>query len=127
MTKDTYDAGMKVRREVLSPEHVERSTAGADSFTREFQEFITSYCWGEVWTREGLDRKSRSLINLAMLTALNRPDEFKLHVKGAIRNGVTPDEIKEVLIQTSIYAGVPAAHSAFKWAREVLVELGIEL
>lgn len=127
MTKDTYEAGMKVRREVLSPEHVERSTRNADSFTREFQEFITSYCWGEVWTRDGLDRKSRSLINLAMLTALNRPDEFKLHVKGAIRNGVTPDEIKEVLIQTSIYAGVPAAHSAFKWAREVLVELGIEL
>jgi 4-carboxymuconolactone decarboxylase len=127
MTKDTYDAGMKVRREVLSPEHVERSTSNADNFTREFQEFITRYCWGEVWTRDGLDRKSRSLINLAMLTALNRPDEFKLHVMGAIRNGVTPDEIKEVLIQTSIYAGVPAAHSAFKWAREVLVELGIEL
>lgn len=127
MTKDLYEAGMKVRREVLSPEHVERSTKNADSLTREFQEFITRYAWGEIWTREGLDRKSRSLINLAMLTALNRPDEFKLHVKAAIRNGVTPDEIKEVLLQTAIYAGVPAAHSAFKWAREVLTEMGVEL
>jgi 3-oxoadipate enol-lactonase/4-carboxymuconolactone decarboxylase len=127
MTKDTYDAGMKVRREVLSPEHVERSTQNADSFTREFQEFFTRYAWGEIWTRDGLDRKSRSLINLAMLTALNRPDEFRLHVKAAIRNGVTPDEIKEVLLQTAVYAGVPAAHSAFKWAREVLTEMGVEL
>jgi 4-carboxymuconolactone decarboxylase len=127
MTRDLYEAGMKVRREVLSPEHVERSTKNADSFTAEFQEFITRYAWGEIWTREGLDRKSRSLINLAMLTALNRPDEFKLHVKAAIRNGVTPDEIKEVLLQTAIYAGVPAAHSAFKWARDVLTEMGVEL
>lgn len=127
MTKDLYEAGMKVRREVLGPEHVERATKTADSFTVEFQEFITRYAWGEIWTREGLDRKSRSLINLAMLTALNRPDEFKLHVKAAIRNGVTPDEIKEVLMQVAIYAGVPAANSAFKEAREVLTDMGVEL
>lgn len=124
MSNSAYDAGMAVRRDVLSPEHVERSMANADDFTRDFQEFITTYCWGEVWTREGLDRKSRSLINLAMLSALGRADEFKLHVKGAIRNGVSVDEIKEVLMQMAIYAGVPAAHTAFKQAREVLKEMG---
>jgi len=124
MTDNMYEAGMAVRRDVLSPEHVERSTANADDFTRDFQEFITSYCWGEIWTREGLDRKSRSLINLAMLSALGRTDEFRLHVKGAIRNGVTVDEMKEVLMQVAIYAGVPASHSAFKHAREVLKEMG---
>lgn len=127
MTDKTYDDGMAVRREVLGPEHVDRATANADALTSEFQEFITRYCWGEIWTREGLPRKTRSLINLAMLVALNRPDEYKLHVRAAIRNGVTVDEIKEVLMQTAIYAGVPAAHSAFKWAREVLDEMGVEI
>lgn len=127
MTDKTYDDGMAVRREVLGPEHVERATANADALTAEFQEFITRYCWGEIWTRDGLPRKTRSLINLAMLVALNRPDEYKLHVRAAIRNGVTVDEIKEVLMQTAIYAGVPAAHSAFKWAREVLEEMGVAI
>ena len=93
----------------------------------EFQEFITRYCWGEIWTRDGLPRKTRSLINLAMLAALNRPDEYRIHVRAAIRNGVSVDEIREVLMQTAVYAGVPAAHSAFKWAREVLDEVGLEI
>ncbi len=127
MGSEMYDKGMTVRREVLGAEHVDRSTAAADNLTAEFQSFITEYCWGEIWTREGLDRKTRSLINLAMLASLNRPDEFKLHVRAAINNGVTVDEMKEVLMQTAIYAGVPAAHSAFKWAREVLEGMEVDL
>ncbi len=127
MTSDTYDKGMAVRREVLGSDHVDRSTAAADNLTSDFQAFITEYCWGEIWTREGLDRKTRSLVNLAMLASLNRPDEFKLHVRAAVNNGVTVDEMKEVLMQTSIYAGVPAAHSAFKWTREVLEGMGVDL
>ena len=127
MSSDTYEAGMGVRRAVLGDEHVDRATAAADSLTEEFQEFITRYCWGEIWTRDGLDRKTRSLINLSMLAAINRPDEFKLHVKAAVHNGVTIAEMKEALMQTAIYAGVPAANSAFHWAREVLDGMGIKI
>jgi 4-carboxymuconolactone decarboxylase len=111
---------------VLGEAHVERSFATADDFSRPYQDLITEYCWGAVWDRPGLSRKTRSLLNIAMLTALNREDEFKLHVRAAFRNGVTRDEIREVLLQTAIYCGVPAANSAFKQAREVFAAMDKE-
>ena len=123
MGKNTFDQGLAIRKEVLGAEHVERALAGADAFSRPYQELITEYCWGAVWGRPGLSRKTRSLLNLAMLTALNREDEFKLHVRAAFRNGVTREEICEVLLQTAIYCGVPAANSAFKQAREVFAQM----
>jgi 4-carboxymuconolactone decarboxylase len=123
MDKKTFDQGLAIRKEVLGAAHVERSLAGADDFSRPFQELITEYCWGAVWGRPGLSRKTRSLLNLAMLTALNREDEFKLHVRAAFRNGVTREEICEVLLQSAIYCGVPAANSAFKQAREVFAQM----
>jgi len=115
-----FEEGLAVRREVLGTDYVNKSIASANDFNREFQELVTEYCWGKVWTRPGLDRKTRSLINLAMLTALNRPHEVALHVRGALNNGCTRDEIKEVLLQTAIYCGVPAAVDSFRVAREVL-------
>ena len=123
MGKNTFDQGLAIRKEVLGAEHVERALAGADAFSRPYQELITEYCWGAVWGRPGLSRKTRSLLNLAMLTALGREDEFKLHVRAAFRNGVTREEICEVLLQTAIYCGVPAANSAFKQAREVFAQM----
>jgi 4-carboxymuconolactone decarboxylase len=123
MTESTFERGLRIRKEVLGAEHVERSLAGADDFSRPFQELITEYCWASVWSRPGLPRKTRSLLNLAMLTALNREDEFKLHVRAAFRNGVTREEISEVLLQAAIYCGVPAANSAFKQAREVFAQM----
>ena len=119
MADDTFERGLEIRKAVLGPDHVERSMQSADDFNRPYQEMITDYCWGAVWGREGLPRKTRSLLNLAMLTALGREDEFKLHVRGAIRNGVTKAEIQEVLLQAMIYCGVPAANSAFAQARQV--------
>jgi 4-carboxymuconolactone decarboxylase len=118
-----YEQGLKNRKEVLGAEHVERSIASADDFSRPYQEIMTEYCWGAIWDRPGLPRKTRSLLNLAMLTALNREEEFKLHVRAALRNGVTRDEIREVLLQTAIYCGVPAANAAFKQAREVFAAM----
>ena len=115
-----YEEGLRVRREVLGAEYVDKAVASATDFNREFQELVTEYCWGKVWTRPGLDRKTRSLINIAMLTALNRPHEVALHVRGALNNGCTRDDIKEVLLQTAIYCGVPAAVDSFRVAREVL-------
>ena len=123
MNTKAYDEGLAVRREVLGSDYVDRSIAAADPFTRSLQEFVTEWCWGGVWTRPGLPRKTRSLLNLAMLTALNRPHEIKLHVRGAINNGVTRDEIKEVFLQAGVYAGVPAAVDAFRAAKEVFDEL----
>jgi 4-carboxymuconolactone decarboxylase len=123
MTESMFERGLGIRKEVLGAEHVERSLAGADDFSRSFQELITEYCWGAVWSRPGLPRKTRSLLNLAMLTALNREDEFKLHVRAAFRNGVTREEISEVLLQAAIYCGVPAANSAYKHAREVFAQM----
>jgi 4-carboxymuconolactone decarboxylase len=123
MNQDMHARGLKNRKEVLGEAHVERSFATADDFTRPFQDLITEYCWGAVWGRPGLPRKTRSLLNLAMLTALNREDEFKLHVRAAFRNGVTREEVREVLLQTAIYCGVPAANSAFKQAREVFAAM----
>jgi 4-carboxymuconolactone decarboxylase len=122
MTKSLFDKGLEVRKAVLGPEHVENSLKTADDFNRPMQELVTEYCWGAVWTREELPRKVRSMLNIAMLTALNRPHELKLHVRGALRNGVTKEEIREVLLQTAIYCGVPAAIDAFRTAREVINE-----
>jgi 4-carboxymuconolactone decarboxylase len=123
MDQEMHARGLKNRKEVLGEAHVERSFVTADDFSRPYQDLITEYCWGAVWGRPGLSRKTRSLLNIAMLTALNREDEFKLHVRAAFRNGVTRDEIREVLLQTAIYCGVPAANSAFKQAREVFVAM----
>ena len=126
MDQATYDKGMAVRRDVLGAEHVDRAMASADAFNGPMQALVTEYCWGAVWGREGLPRKTRSLLNLAMLTALNREHEFKLHVRGALRNGVTREEIGEVLLQAAIYCGVPAAISAFRQAREVFEAVDAE-
>jgi 4-carboxymuconolactone decarboxylase len=121
--RDLFEAGLAVRKEVLGAEHVQRSLDTASDFSRPMQELVTEYCWGAVWTREGLDRRSRSLINLAMITVLNRHHELAVHVKGAVTNGVTPSEIQEVLLQTAIYAGVPAALESFRIAEKALAEL----
>ena len=122
MTKELFEAGLKVRREVLGAEYVDASIAQADDFNRPLQELVTEYCWGAVWTRPGLSRKTRSLINLAMLTALNRPHEVQLHLRGALNNGCTKEEIMEVLLQTAIYCGVPAAIDSFRLAQKFLSE-----
>ncbi len=123
MTKDIFNQGMAVRREVLGEQHVDRAESNKDKFTEEFQELITKYAWGEIWTRPGLERKTRSCITLAMMIALSREDEFKLHIKAALNNGLSKDEIKEVILQSAIYAGVPAANSAFHWAQDVFNNL----
>ena len=119
-----FEKGLKVRREVLGPAYVDSSLANANEFMQAFQEITTEWCWGYAWTRPGLDRRTRSLLNLAMLTALNRAPELKLHVRGAITNGVTPEEIKEVLLHATVYCGIPAGLDAFKAANEVLKEMG---
>lgn len=123
--KELYDAGLKVRREVLGAEYVDKQldAAKTDDFARAIQEMVTEYCWGYGWTRPGLDRKTRSMLNLAMLTALNRPNEIKAHVRGALNNGVTRDEIREVLVHATVYCGIPAGVDAFRNAREVLAEI----
>ena len=126
MDQEMHARGLKNRKEVLGEAHVERSFVTADDFSRPYQDLITEYCWGAVWDRPGLSRKTRSLLNIAMLTALNREDEFRLHVRAAFRNGVTRDEIREVLLQTAIYCGVPAANSAFKQARDVFAAMDQE-
>lgn len=115
-----YEAGLAVRRAVLGDEYVDRALRESDEFMAPFQRLVTEYCWGDVWTRDDLPRATRSLLNIAMLTALNRPDELRLHVRGALNNGCTREEIRGVLLQAAIYCGVPAALSAFKVARDVL-------
>jgi 4-carboxymuconolactone decarboxylase len=122
MTTSLFDKGLAVRKAVLGDEHVEASMKSADDFNRPLQELVTEYCWGAVWTREGLPRKTRSLLNLAMLSILNRPHELELHLRGALRNGCTKEEIREVLLQVAIYAGVPTAVDSFRTARKVLAE-----
>ena len=124
MDRKRFDDGLAVRREVLGASYVDKALAEADDFTRPLQELVTEYCWGAIWTRPGLPRRTRSLVNLAMLTALNRPHEVKLHVRGALRNGCTREEIMEVLLQAAVYCGVPAAIDSFRSAREVLEEAG---
>lgn len=120
---ELYDKGLEVRREVLGKDYVDQSIARADEFTRPFQDLVTEYCWGAIWTRKGLDRKTRSLLNLAMLTALNRPHEVRLHVRGALNNGVTRQEIQEIFLQAAVYCGVPAALDSFKIARDVFADV----
>lgn len=120
MTDQRKKDGMRVRREVLGDEHVDRSESSKNAFTEDFQDLLTRYTWGEIWARPGLDRRTRSCITVAMLVALGRERELALHLRGALRNGVSADEIKEVLLQAAIYCGVPAANSAFAIAREVL-------
>ena len=121
--RERYSNGLEVRRAVLGDAHVDRALTRANAFNQEFQELITRYAWGEIWTRPGLPRHTRSLITVAMMVALNRPDELRLHVRAAFNNGVTRDQIKEVLLQSAIYCGVPAANSAFHLAEEVFAQL----
>ena len=121
-TSERFQKGLKIRREVLGSEHVDRSLQSADDFTGEFQQIVTEWCWGDLWGRPGLDRRTRSIINLAMLAALNRPNEVRLHVRGALNNGLTKEEIKEVLLQVMVYCGVPAALDTMKVAAEVFRE-----
>ena len=121
MSNDTtFETGLRVRREVLGREHVDRSLAQASEFGRPLQELVTEYCWGAVWARPGLDRRTRSLLNIAMLTALGKSHELGVHVRGALNNGVTPEEIREALLQTAVYCGVPAALEAHRTAERVL-------
>jgi len=123
MDKKRYEEGLAVRRAVLGSEHVDNSVHSADDFTRPMQELVTEYCWGEIWTRPGLDRRTRSFINLAMLTALNRPHEIRLHVRGALNNGLTKSEMMEVFLQSAIYCGIAAAIDAMRVAKEVFAEI----
>jgi 4-carboxymuconolactone decarboxylase len=118
MNKETFERGLEIRKSVLGSEFVEKTIASADDFNMPMQELVTEYCWGAVWGRPGLDKKTRSMLNLAMLSALNRPHELKMHVRGALRNGVTKDEIREIFLQVAIYCGVPAAVDSFRNARE---------
>ena len=121
--KELFDTGLAIRREVLGSDYVDRSIQSADDFNRPLQELITEYAWGAVWSRPGLSRQVRSMINLAMITALNRPHELELHLRGALNNGVTREEIREVLLQTAIYCGAPAALDSFRIARKVFAEV----
>lgn len=122
MADEFYERGLAVRKEVVGADYVNKALSEADEFSRPLQELVTSYCWGAVWTREGLPRKTRSLLNLVMLTVLNRPHELKIHIRGALRNGCTRVEIREALLQAGVYGGVPAAVDAFRVAKEVLAE-----
>ena len=122
MTDDTFERGMVVRREVLGDEHVDRAMAAATDLTADFQQLITRYAWGEIWARPGLDRRTRSCITVALLVALNRPEELEMHLRAAMTNGVARAEIKELLLQTAVYCGVPAANAAFAIAQRVLGE-----
>ncbi len=126
MTNETYDRGLALRKEVLGAEYVEKSLAAADDFSRPMQELSTEYCWGKVWSRPGLTRRERSLLNIGMISALNRPHELKLHVKAALTNGLTRDQIREALLQVAIYCGVPAGLDSTRIAREAFAELDKE-
>ena len=126
MSKEVFERGLEIRKSVLGAEFVEKSFAAADDFNKPLQELVTEYCWGAVWGRETLSRQTRSMLNLAMISALNRPHELKMHVRGALRNGLTKDEIREVLLQVAIYCGVPAAVDSFRIAREAFAEADAE-
>jgi len=126
MADDAFERGMEVRRAVLGSEHVDRSVAGTTDFTRDFQAFITRVAWGDVWSRPGLDRKTRSLLTIAMMASLGRYDELRLHVRATRNTGVTRDEVREVLLQVAVYAGVPAANSAYHHAADVYREMDQE-
>ena len=122
MSKEMYERGLKMRRSVLGADYVDKAIANADDFNKPLQELVTEYCWGAVWGREELSKKTRSMLNLAMLSALNRPHEFKLHVAGALRNGVTKEEIREILLVVGIYCGIPASLEAHNMATEIFAE-----
>jgi 4-carboxymuconolactone decarboxylase len=126
MTDDLWDKGLEVRREVVGDAYVDRSLAAMDDFNQPLQEYVTRYAWGDIWRRPGLDRRARSILNIGMLVALNRPHELKLHLRGAIRNGVTREEMRECLLQSAVYCGAPAALDAFRTAREVFAEMDAE-
>jgi 4-carboxymuconolactone decarboxylase len=121
--QDRFDKGLKLRKQVLGADYVERSMAGADEFSRPMQELSTEYCWGYVWTRPGLALRDRSLVNIGMISALNRPHELKLHIKAALNNGLTREEIREVLLQVAVYCGVPAGIDSVRIAREAFAEI----
>ena len=123
MSSDKYTKGLKIRRAVLGAKYVDKAIETADDFNRPMQELVTEYCWGTIWARDGLTRKTRSLLNLAMITALNRPHELKAHVLGALNNGCSKDEIMETFLQTAVYCGVPAAIDSFRIARTVFTEM----
>lgn len=123
--KERYQDGLKTRREVLGADYVDKAMAGVDEFSRPFAELLNTYCWNDIWNRPGLPRKTRSLLNLAMLSALGKEHELKLHIHGALNNGVTKEEIREVFLQVAIYCGVPAAVVSFRCAREVFKERGV--
>jgi 4-carboxymuconolactone decarboxylase len=127
VSDDRYEQGLKIRKAVLGEEYVNRALASVNSFNAPLQKLVTEYCWGEVWGRPGLDRKQRSMLNLAMISVLNRPHELKIHVRGALTNGVTPAEICEVFLQVAIYAGVPAAVDSFRIANEAFAENGVTI
>ena len=126
MKSPTYQAGLATRREVLGADYVDAAIAKADDFTGPLQDYLTEHAWGAVWTRPGLERKTRSMLNLAMLTALNRPAELRLHLRGALRNGVTREEMREIFLHTAVYCGAPAALDSFKVAQQVLAECDAE-
>jgi len=125
MNKELYEQGLKVRRAVVGDAYVDASLKSADDFSMPMQELVTQYCWGDVWSRPGLDRKSRSLLNLGMIAALNRNEELATHVRGAINNGMTKEEICEAFLQVAVYCGMPAGLTSFKVARQVFKEMGI--
>lgn len=125
MNQELYEQGLQIRRAVVGDAYVDAALKNADDFSRPMQELVTQYCWGDVWARPGLDRRSRSLLNLGMIAALNRPEELATHVRGAIKNGVTKEEIREAFLQVAVYCGMPAGLGSFKVAREVFKELGI--
>ena len=125
MNKELFDKGLTIRREVVGDAYVDASLKNADDFSMPMQELVTQYCWGDVWSRPGLDRKGRSLLNLGMIAALNRPEELATHVRGALNNGLTKEEIREALLQVAIYCGMPAGLGSFKIARQVFKEMGV--
>ena len=127
MSSDAYEEGLKIRKAVLGEEYVNRALANVNSFNAPLQQLVTEYCWGKIWGRPGLDRRQRSLLNLAMISVLNRPHELRAHIRGALGNGVTPAEICEVFLQVMIYAGVPAAVDSFRIASEVFAESGVTI
>ena len=126
MSNSTFEQGLALRKQVLGTDYVEKSIAGADDFSRAMQELSTEYCWGAIWSRPGLSLRDRSLLNLGMISALNRPHELKLHIRGALRNGLSREEIREVLLQVAVYCGVPAGMASFQLAREVFAEMDSE-
>lgn len=125
MNKELFEQGLRVRRAVVGDAYVDASLKSADDFSMPMQELVTQYCWGDVWSRDGLDRKQRSLLNLGMIAALNRPEELATHVRGAINNGLSKDEIREAFLQVAVYCGMPAGLSSFKIARQVFKEMGL--